>query len=151
MARNNVQGTKGHRFILSMSNGADPAVYNKVALVNTSVAPSFTLNLSEDTVADLDNFDAPFEIVREVLSRDMSIEAAGKVDQRYVADFIEYYEGNSAGEAMDLRLTMTGPTGFTITGPFYCPSFTIDATYKEFSTCSMSFSKAGELTFAKTI
>ena len=84
MARNNLQSTNGHQFVIEIGDGATPEVFTRVGLVNTNLSASFTQNVSEDSVPNLDNFDDPYDIVRKIVSRDFSVEGAGKIDARYI-------------------------------------------------------------------
>lgn len=151
MARNNLQKTSGHKFVIEIGDGATPEVFTRVGLVNTNLSASFTQNVSEDSVPDLDNFDNPYDIVREVISRDFSVEGAGKIDARYIGNILELHVGDRAGEIVNCKFKMVGTNGFTLTGPFVMQSFAIDGPYKEIATCQMSWQKAGELTYTANV
>lgn len=149
MARNNVQSTQGQRFWLALGDGATPEVFTRILLMNTNTNPTWTNNLFEDNVADLDNFDNPYDVIREIQSRDFSIEGQGKVDLRYLDLVIDLFDGERQGQIVNCKFTVEGEHGFTLTGPFVISTFSIDGVYKETATCSMSWQKAGELVYAK--
>lgn len=151
MARNNVQSTQGQKLYLALGDGATPEVFTRILLMNTNVAPTWTQNIFEDSVADLNNFDNPYDIVREIQSRDFTVEGQGKLDARYLDVIIDLFEGERQGQIVNCKFTFEGPNGFSLTGPFVISSFSIDAVYKETSTCSMSWQKAGELVFTKNV
>lgn len=151
MARNNLQKTSGHKFVMELGNGATPEVFTRIGLVTTNLSASFTQATSEDSVPNLDNFDDPYDIVREVQSRDFAVEGAGMIDARYLDVILDLHVGERAGEIVNVKFKMLGDNGFTITGPFINQSFSIDGPYKETATCQMSWQKAGELTYAKNV
>lgn len=149
MARNNLQKTSGHQFVIEIGDGANPEVFTRVGLVNTNLSASFTQNVSEDSVPNLDNFDDPYDIVREVISRDFSVEGAGKIDARYIDMILDLHVGERAGQIVNAKFKMLGANGFTLTGPVVMQNFGIDGPYKEVATCQMSWQKAGELAYTK--
>lgn len=151
MARNNLQKTEGHQFVIELGDGATPEVFTRVGLVNTNLSASFTQNLSEESVPNLDNFDDPYDIIRSIISRDFSVEGAGKIDARYIDLILDLHVGDRAGQLVNAKFKMTGPNGFTLTGPFAMQNFGIDGPYKEVATCQMSWQKAGELTYVKNV
>ncbi|WP_425985862.1 phage tail tube protein [Brevundimonas sp. TWP1-2-1b1] len=151
MARNNLQSTNGHQFVIEIGDGATPEVFTRVGLVNTNLSASFTQNVSEDSVPNLDNFDDPYDIVRKIVSRDFSVEGAGKIDARYIDMILDLHVGDRAGQIVNAKFKMLGENGFTLTGPFAMQNFGIDGPYKEIATCQMSWQKAGELTYVKNV
>lgn len=151
MARNNLRKTQGHRFYLSLGDGESPEVFKRIAILNTNIAPNWSYNVSEESVPDLENFDNPYDIVREIMSKDFTVEGQGKVDARYLGEIIELFEGERQGQAVNARFTMEGEHGFTLTGPFVLSNFSIDGPYKEVATCSMTWQKADELIYAKNV
>ncbi len=151
MARNNLQKTSGHQFVIEIGDGATPEVFTRVGLVNTNLSASFTQNVSEDSVPNLDNFDDPYDIIREVISRDFSVEGAGKIDARYIDLILDLHVGDRAGQIVNAKFKMLGANGFSLTGPVVMQNFGIDGPYKEVATCQMSWQKAGELTYAKNV
>lgn len=149
MAKNVLKHEKGQRLFLSLGDGASPEVFTRILLMNTSVAPSWSYNVAEESVPDLNDFDAPYEIVREITSKDFVVEGQGKLDARYVGVIVDLFEGTRSGQAVNARFAIEGPNGFTLTGPFIISNFSIDGPYKEVATCSMTWQKAGELVYVK--
>lgn len=148
---NQLQKANGQKFYLEMGNGANPEVFTRIGLVNTSLNIGSSQNLEEAELPDLDDFDLPYAISREVRSQDLSFEAAGAVDHRYVADMLDLHIGERAGETVNLKLKLDTAYGFTVTCGYILSDFGIDATYKTMSTCQMSWKQNGRPTFTKNV
>lgn len=149
---NQLQKANGQKFYIEMGDGQTPETFSRLGLVNTSLNISSAQNLEEAELPDLEDFDLPYAISREVRSQDLSFEGAGAVDHRYVAEMFDLHLGARAGQTVNLKLKMNTPeTGITITCPYILENFSIDATYKTMSTCQMSWKQNGRPTFTKNV
>lgn len=152
MEANQLRKVEGHKYVVSIRDEANPTEYNRILVLNTNVSAKSQLNLEEAELPDLADFDAPYFIDRTVKSHDYTIEGAGMVDARYIGELLEYHLGAKAGEIMNLKLQQIAPAGgggYTITGPFIMDNISENAEYKKASDCSLSFKKAGYLTYTK--
>lgn len=149
---NQLQKTQGQKYVIEMGDGETPEVFTRIGLINTSVSIASILNVEEAELADLDDFDAPFFIDREVRSHDLTVEGAGNIDQRYVAEMLDLHMGERAGAIVNLKLKqVTATGGWTITCPFILTNFAIEGTYKQMATCQISLAKAGVPTFTRNV
>ncbi|WP_295217331.1 phage tail tube protein [uncultured Brevundimonas sp.] len=141
MPENRLQQTQGQRFFLEQGNGASPEVFTRVGLINTNFSFSAAANLTESEIPDLNDFDKPFTISREVRSIDVSMEGSGNIDHRYVYDMLSQ---QLSGTTKNYKIRQdNASTGWTLTCPYILETFTVDAPYKEQATCSISLKQNG--------
>jgi hypothetical protein len=141
MAENRLQQTKGQRYFIEKGDGATPEVFTRIGLINSNFSLSAAANLTEAEIPDLNDFDKPYAISREVRSIDVSLEGSGNVDHRYVYDMLAL---QLSGATVNLKVRQdNASTGWTLTCPYILETFTIDGPYKEQATCQMSWKQNG--------
>ncbi|WP_374274436.1 hypothetical protein [Brevundimonas sp.] len=134
------------------AEGVTPKVYKRLGLLNTNVSPDSSLEFSNWSVPDLEDFDKPYSTGRTVKSHDYVLEGAGMVDARYVGGLLDYHMGEKAGQPIPLLLEQLAPEGgggYTVEGDFYIANIKENGEYKEIATIQVSFSKADNLDFTK--
>ena len=130
----------GHEVLVQVGNGAEPEVFARPALINTSRSLSVTTNTESDELVDIDDQSLPAETVRRVRSNDVKIDGAGMVHSSSVKEYLDWA---MSGEAKNVKVDFGNAV---LTGPFILTQFEIGGDRAKTTEAQITLEQAGACT-----
>lgn len=136
------------KFRVLLGDGAEPEVFTAPCGF-TSKSLVLTKNLSEVSIPDCDDPDAPINLGRDVESLSASVSGEGVLAASAVATWLDAYDST---ESVSVKVEVEFSSGLvTFTGKMHIANFTIGAEQGGRVTVSVEMQSDGALTRTSTI